>query len=287
MKNKILKYIFMLTLVILLIINFNTNILGNKNTVFKDVVGIGDKTFENFQLDSEYLVLSKIYNDKNQIKKTKYGLMSIIKRIDNLEEQLKSEKSNKELGIIEYTSQVGLQGHIFSILFNIIHIPLWALRILCTTILAIILVIICCLLAKKYNKTLGAVFYFTFLLSPWVVAFARNLYWLEFLWFLPILLGLILSIKQDKKDILFPSMFAAVYIKCLCGYEYVTTIIIAAISFIFIDFILEKDSQKKKQLLKTTIKAATLCILAVITAIITHAVLKGNRKYFCRGTRDL
>ena len=92
----------------------------------------------------------------------------------------------------------------------------------------------------KYNLLLAVIYYLTFLLSPWIVNFARNLYWVEFTWFIPMAIGLFCSININNKICRFTSYllaFFSILIKCLCGYEYISTIMLSMITFLVIDFV--------------------------------------------------
>lgn len=269
MKNKYImkKIVIMLILICLLILNFG------KNLIFSD-----NDSFTNFQKDSESLVYSKIFYDNN-VDKSKYGLASCYNIDGNIVKNVLEENQNynKEQYIMkEYISQVGLQGHICSFLYSKLHIPFMAIKLICCTLLAIILVSICYFIAKKYSKLLGIIFYITFLLSPWIVNFARNLYWVEFTWFLPVLLGLMLSFNYDKKRVFIPLIFIAVLVKCLCGYEYISTIMLATISFFIIDFFNTKDKNDKIKIFKTTLIIGISCILAFLLAICIHGALRGE-----------
>lgn len=271
MKNSIVikKVMILLILVCLLIINFAKNIIFSNND-----------SFTNFQKDSESLVYSKIfYNNDMKNNKSKYGLASCYNIDGNIVKNIleKNQNYDKEKYVFnEYISQVGLQGHIFSFLYSKLHIPLVVIKLVCCTILAITLVLICYIIYNKYSKLMGGIFYITFLLSPWIVNFARNLYWVEFTWFLPVLFGLMLSTNYSKKKIFVPLIFMAVFIKCLCGYEYISTIMLATISFFIIDFFNTKDKNEKIKIFKTTLIVGLTCILAFLTAIAIHANLRGN-----------
>ena len=122
---------------------------------------------------------------------------------------------------------------------------------------------------------MGVIFYITFLISPWIMAFARNLYWVEFTWFLPALLGLMLSMNYSKK-IIVPGIFLAILIKCLCGYEYITSIMMMTVSFFIFDFFDPKKKDKRKEIVKTTIIVSITCLLGFIVAISIHGAVRGN-----------
>lgn len=270
MRKKIIKYGILVTLTVLLILNFSKNLIG-KNF-------IGTPIFDGFQNDSEYLVFSKIFQDKYSIGNSKYGLACVVnennERLDNIWNLIKDYK--EEINVQAYSSQLGLQGYVFSFLYNKIHMPFWMMKLICCTILAVTIMLISYMIFKKYGKLMGSIFYITFLLSPWVVAFAKNLYWVEFTWFLPVLFGLILSANYKKKKIWVPCIFIAVLIKCLCGYEYISTIMLGTIAVFIVDFFTTKEKEQRKEIFKTTIIVGVACLSAFIIALCTHATLRGE-----------
>ena len=185
------KNIIFLILFLIMSFNFYTYFLGSNKEI------IGFQNFSSFQNDSENLVLSKIYQSRH-LKESPYGLSIIYidgerVTINNLNSDLKSSKQISDPIFDDYTSSFGLQGHVISFLYNKLNIPLTIIKLIIISFLSIILISISYIIYQKYSKSLGAIFYLTFLLSPWIVAFARNLFWVEFTWFLPGLLALMLS----------------------------------------------------------------------------------------------
>ncbi len=223
MKNNRNKIIIIAILTIILTLNFAYDFLGDRKQTFNDYDNqfVTDVTFENFQADSEDLVISKILEDKYNMNVTPFGLTipndTNSERIDNLYTKIQQyDENNSELKMIPYRSQVGLQGYISSFLYNKLHIPIGGLHLICSMLMGITAMALCYFLVKKYNKILGAIFYLVFIISPWVVAFAKNLYWVEFTWFLPAVFGLILSLNYSKKRIWVPLIGLAIFLKCLC-----------------------------------------------------------------------
>lgn len=265
------KNFILLLLLIVLMLNFSFHIFVSPTESFSG------KTYDNFQKDSELLVLHKIYQDKHY-SKTLYGLGTIVDdnnktiNLPSFKNELNSEDNHS---FESYTSQYGLQGHIFSFLKINFNIPFKLLNILCSSLLAIVLFFICYIISNKYSKLLGIIFYLTFLLSPWVIAFANNLYWVEFTWFLPTLFALMLSQNYSKKRIYVPLIFASILIKCLCGYEYITSIMLMTISFFIVDLFTCKKEQRK-QIFITILIVGVSCLAAFILALLIHANLRGN-----------
>lgn len=78
------------------------------------------------------------------------------------------------------------------------------IRIVNCFLLALILTTICIQIKRRYNRLLASVFFLVFWLSPWIIKFAPSMYWVEFLWFLPMLIGLYCLNNIDcKKQELF------------------------------------------------------------------------------------
>lgn len=265
MKKKIL---LILVLIITMMLSFYKNIFISDSK--------SKASFDSFQLDSESLVIGRIARDKYKLNDNPYGLQKV-KTDENIlsTNHLLNNSQNSET--IDYKSQFGLQGTIFSFLYNKLHISINGLHLICSFILAIVLVSICYLLKEKYGKLFAIIFYIVFLLSPWVVHFGKNLYWVEFTWFLPLLFCLLLS-KTKNFKIYIPLIFLAVLFKCLCGYEYLSTILLTSISFLLTDFVLDKD--KRKEIFKTILYISVASILAFIVALCMHSILRGEGNIF-------
>ena len=90
MKNNRNKIIVIAILTIILTLNFAYDFLGDRKQTFNDYDNqfVTDVTFENFQADSEDLVISKILEDKYNMNVTSFGLTIPMntnsERIDNL-----------------------------------------------------------------------------------------------------------------------------------------------------------------------------------------------------------
>ena len=222
---------------------------------------------------------------KNILSSSKNGELSDIVFLDYSKEEMPSDV------LIEYESQFGLQGFIFRAIskFTDYNITIKELNVLCGIITALTMTIIVFLMGIKYNLLLAVIYYLTFLLSPWIVNFARNLYWVEFTWFIPMAIGLFCSININNKICRFISYllaFFSILIKCLCGYEYISTIMLSMITFLVIDFIVlmflgEKDktiedSDKKKLLFNTIFILGISALLGFVVALSIHGSLRGD-----------
>ncbi len=186
--------------------------------------------------------------------------------------------------IREYSSQFGLQGKIFRRIARYIdeEFVLELLHLICACSMAITCVLIILLIKIKYNNLLAIIFYISFWLSPWIVNFARNLYWVEFTWFLPMLIGLYCAINLNnrrKRVLCYILTYVFILIKCLCGYEYISTIMLGSVQFLLADLAINLMANKPKQVKQTFLTIFFIGILSMagfMTAICIHAVLKGD-----------
>lgn len=177
-----------------------------------------------------------------------------------------------------YYSSFGLQGIVFSVLFNKFGITkvkyFYMLNIL---ILSFVLTIICEIICRKIDTLLGMTFYIIFILSPWITAFSSNLFWLEFTWFLPALFMLLYLNDRKRYYVYLPLMFISVFIKCLCGYEFISSILVFMFAFWIYDAI--RDGRIRH--IKTLIEGFSICVGSIISfacAFILHANIRGNGK---------
>ncbi|MCI8550414.1 MAG: hypothetical protein HFI68_07495 [Lachnospiraceae bacterium] len=183
-----------------------------------------------------------------------------------------------------YTSQYGLQGKVFKRLARYMPVNevIANLNLLCSIGTAVVFVLIVMLLACKYNRTLAGCFFVTFWLSPWIVNFARNFYWVEFTWFIPMAAGLFCAWKIHSSKcrmISYIIAFIAITGKCLCGYEYISVIMMGLISFPLVDFaaaVLRKDKDRSLLLARTIFILGIAALLGFAAALCLHAPMRGN-----------
>lgn len=179
-----------------------------------------------------------------------------------------------------YTSQFGLQGLVFSGLG--VFFPTSALHIMCALLTAAVFVSIGFVLAKHYNKLLAGVFLVVFWLSPWIVDYARNLYWVEFTWFVPMLLGLVFAWRGDNRTVrilCYGGVFLAVLVKCLCGYEWIPVVLVCMVVFPFADAVAAffKGERSKAIWLARGVVILGICgLLGFVCALVMHGYLMGE-----------
>lgn len=232
----------------------------------------GNTQFDSFQQDSEALVLGTI-------EAYQAGAYSIQPGY-SLGAYHPAENGVSPGTFSPYRSQYGLQGAVFAFLSKYIGIE--TMHLLCSFSLAVLEMLIVCLVWHKYDWLLAGVFYGTFLLSPWITNFARNLYWVEFTWFIPMAAGLFCAWKIDNRKcrfLCYVMAFLSMLIKSLCGYEYVSTIMMGIIQFLLVDLLLalmEKERKKSAVLFRTIVGLGIAAIVGFALAIAFHAYFKGD-----------
>lgn len=197
-----------------------------------------------------------------------------------------------------YKSCYGLQGKFFGRLSELlcrldsqvgpgnvlcrVGVQLAIYRLLCSGLLALVLALMVMLLAKKYDRVLAGCFFIGFLLSPWLAAFGRNLYWVPFTWFVPMLLGLVCSLWAQNRYIPWlcsVGVFLAVLVKSLCGYEYLSTILLSMVSFLASDFLgaaFRRDREKAIRLFSVILRMSVFAVAGFCAAMCLHGMLRGG-----------
>lgn len=187
-----------------------------------------------------------------------------------------------------YKSQVGVQGY-FSYLCGK-YIPYgkrFVPYLFCCAMMALVVLLIVNEIKKKYNFLMALVFLGVFWLSPWIVNYARNLYWVEFTWFVPMLIGLFCANNIDNKRrsrLCFGFMYLAVLLKCLCGYEFISVIMLGGIFFLISDWLKEilmmHDYIRARKFFFLIVKISLFALLGFLTALIIHSFMRGEGNFF-------
>ena len=179
-----------------------------------------------FQNDSELLVTRKIQTDISLLGdlKTKGGFLYT--------EEV--NVSTKIPGV--YTSQVGLQGLILNSVQELLKINdtefLGYSRIFVSLLLAITLSLILYTTWVEFGWITSVTFFLLIISAFWIVAFSKNLYWVEFTLFLPFAAGWYFYQKVIHARSQFSTYLmitgGLILLKSLNGYEYITNVILGA-----------------------------------------------------------
>lgn len=240
--------------------------------------------FENVEhMDSEELVVSPMIAEilDLEIQKDGFGLGGLFSISDpeaDIYAILGDVEQKLESGYTygAYRSQIGLQGILCCIAAKIIpKLGLYCyLRLICCLLFVSTIFLILMQLYKKYGLLFSLIFGVTTFASPWVLKFSRNLYWVEFTWFIPMLLGIWCLNDKNKRKFIYPLFFLAIFVKCLCGYEYLSTVMMSGILFLVVEWICNKKD--RKELTKVIFIVGICSLLGFVVSYIIHAFLYGK-----------
>ncbi|WP_431274086.1 hypothetical protein ACQ858_18705 [Variovorax ureilyticus] len=190
-------------------------------------------------------------------------------------ELLKKGQLNTEFG--PYRSSLGVQGLIYGVAYA--HgVSLESLKIACAFLTALCVMLVSAGLWKGVAPGLGLSFYISILLSPWMAIFASHLYWSPFLWFLPAVfaLGAYFAKEPGARVVMLSLVFASFFLKCLAGYEYISSIAVLTGAIFFIDIFLPSPRYSIKKNVGFLILIFVLCVSAFLLAFFIHAGLRGD-----------
>ncbi len=144
---------------------------------------------------------------------------------------------NSRTGFV-YTSQFGLQGVVLGAVYRIVggDVEVFACRAACvfTGLTACVLAAFFGSVARRVGPTAGDVGVLLTAGSPVLLPFATSLYWVPFLTLAPFLAVWLLYPRCERSRVGFVALLglvvALVCLKSLCGYEYITTVILAPVA---------------------------------------------------------
>lgn len=238
--------------------------------------------FIGHQLDSEQLVLDGILHSAGNIKSNRVVLGRYSRpEISNQHKHTHRlfRDMNRDGEFRTYYSQYGLQVKVFAFLYSR-GFSLAGLQLLVASCMAFCLSTAYLILrANKFSGIASAAFMFSLALGPWVIVFARNLYWVEFTWFLPSLVTALSASLVSRNGInrggvinyllLMPMLFCVVLAKLLCGYEYITTIYLASLA-VFVSLAC-RNRVRKHLVVRGSLIITLMFILAFGTSVGMHA----------------
>jgi hypothetical protein len=133
-----------------------------------------------------------------------------------------------------YASQFGLHGMVFSAIDLINPLPRpWRIpfyHLLAALFCAGALVWIAEILRRRFGWAAFCGFLIPLALEPMLSALAPSLYWVVGTWFLPMAIAMLLADEENprRRYRLIAAAFVCFLVKCLCGYEFIPTVILAA-----------------------------------------------------------
>jgi hypothetical protein len=175
-----------------------------------------------------------------------------------------------------YGSQFGAQGAMFAALNRWTGAGLQPLR----TVVALLLALTASGLSILYGRLLparfGGIFAVTLLLSPWMTALGRNLYWVPFSWFVPALCGAVYALahRRTHRAVTLGILFLSVTLKCLAGYEYLSSILLLAAVPQMYNAISGRRPWRQELAALTTLCSVT--VAGFVVALLIHGATVGE-----------
>lgn len=180
---------------------------------------------------------------------------------------------------VAYRSQYGIQGVAFRAIHDELGIDsLKGLQFFNVAAFALVVTALTFLFARTYDWRFGIAFFLVMIGSPWVVSFARNLYWVPFTWFLPAVFAAMAYLAKNWRErvLCLIGVGAAVFLKSLAGYEYLSNVTLFACAvFVIAPFFREKDRQHWFNF-KLGCLAFVVCIAGFAAALLIHANMRGD-----------
>jgi len=133
-----------------------------------------------------------------------------------------------------YPSQLGLQGIVFALIDSIDPLPrryrIGFYHFLSALMCAAAFMWVAYKIRDRFGFAAATGFVVPAMFEPMFSALAPNLYWAVGLWFVPMAIAMDIAGADSprRKWCLIAATGAAVFVKSLCGYEFITTVIVAA-----------------------------------------------------------
>ena len=274
-KKKINLVIFLLIILI-----------GHLSYVHNAFKVTSDNWFEIHQIDSEQLVLDGFLNLLKNKKNLGLGVYSRNTSIekDYLNARAYYERKEISNNFKKYKSNFGLQIYFLKFLKFIGFDKLYYFHSITALLMSSVVAFMFFSIKRYFSILTACIIALIFLLSPWIVVSARNLYMLTFLWFLPIALSLHFSNKifQKNKQFFFflLLLFIVILLKLLCGFEFSGAIFFSTLAPFF--FHAYNQSYSQLLILKKFTAIMAIFILAFLVAVTAHGmkVKKESEKFY-------
>lgn len=153
------------------------------------------------------------------------------------EKKIKGEEFRK------YVSSYGLQAKLYGKLHQNFGFNLQDLHLINSIIFSLITSLFLVYLQKNFSFKQSLIFALAIATSPWVIAHAKDIRWITWSWYLPLFSLIVFNYYFDlkkKKNIFIwlPLVYFAVLLRCLFGYEYISTIL--SVTFFYFVYLLLK-----------------------------------------------
>lgn len=178
-----------------------------------------------------------------------------------------------------YLSQFGLQGILLSLMhsgasnLNVTDISLQS-----SLIISFLTSFAFSVPSYKLLKLSGIypviLYWLSLALSPWALTFSYSLYWVPFTIILPFSVAFVTGkmMFNGRKPLMLSLIFLAMLIKCLCGYEYITTVTLFACA----GYVFSLIGTNHKARIYDLIGIFIACVIGFAVAVAIHAFQLNN-----------
>lgn len=204
-----------------------------------------------------------------------------------LDDQANIDKLEDNREFFPYNSQFGLQYYVFDFLYTTFKLSVPQLEATASLLMALVVAGFFIALRRILPTAPALGFCLTLVLSPWVVCFANNLFWVEATWFLPCLVSLFLGNRRPttaSNMVLACLLFLSMLIKCLCGYDFITCVFFAALAPLVL--FQAKYNVRAKDAFRQLAVAGGAMIIAFACALGLHLALLSNHASLLRDNSD-
>lgn len=227
--------------------------------------------FATFQLDSEQLVLDGLLRGGEDVRLGRYSRPSEFDQWRRAHQLYQARDTSGEFK--PYRSQYGLQVKAFQLLAKAFEPEVKTLKSISAFLMSVVLTALLYCIARDFSIWSAAAVFAVLSTSPWLIAFSSNLYWVPFTWFLPLTLMWLIAPKLYDNNryvlVMIPLALLTVLLKALCGYEYLSAIIIAmALPVIFHGV---RQAQQIRAIVLRLAAILMISIVAFLIAIQLHA----------------
>ncbi|MCW1434415.1 hypothetical protein OLN68_09760 [Citrobacter freundii] len=178
-----------------------------------------------------------------------------------------------------YLSQFGLQGILLSFLhsgpfnFNVTDVSLQS-SLLISFLTSFTFSVPSYKLLKLSGIYPVILYWISLALSPWALTFSYSLYWVPFTIILPFAIAFVTGkmMFNGKKWLMLLLIFIAMVIKCLCGYEYITTVTLFACA----GYIFSLIGTNHKARIFDLFLIFLACVVGFAIAVTIHALQLNN-----------
>jgi hypothetical protein len=240
---------------------------------------VDERWFNAFEVESEQLVLDGLVHAVRTDATAVLGRYSRPDEPDAYARAREFYAAGNHAGEFErYESQYGLQARVMQPLSSALRAlgvkdELRAMHALLALAMAVAIGAMAHGLARLLPPGLALAFAATLTLSPWMTVMARNLYWVSFTWYLPFIAAVYLAAGSYRSGKTFATLlailFATYLLKLLCGYEFVTSIGLAAsVPLVYAGV---RDDQRWQAIAARVLANGVVLVLALLAAAALHA----------------